>query len=155
MKKIFYVLITLLILPVWGITVILPLPVHAQLMDPKNAEAVAHGKKIYAKHCASCHGIKLQGQPNWQTQRPDGTLPAPPHDETGHTWHHPDLMLFQVTKRGGQAFAPPTFKSTMPAFEKILTDDDIWAVLSFIKSKWPQRIQDRHNRMNDHMRRNK
>jgi len=58
--------------------------------NPNNPQAVALGQQVYAARCASCHGANLEGQPNWQQELPTGGLPAPPHDETGHTWHHND-----------------------------------------------------------------
>lgn len=105
--------------------------------DATNAEQVAAGQAIYHQHCAACHGVNLEGQPNWKQPLPTGGLPAPPHDETGHTWHHADQLLFQITKFGGQATASAEFKSNMPAFQSVLSDADIWAVLAFIKSRWP------------------
>lgn len=96
----------------------------------------ALGRTLYAAHCASCHGAKLEGQPDWQTPKPDGRLPAPPHDATGHTWHHSDQVLFEITRRGMSAVAPGHM-SDMPAFENILSDDEIHAILAFIKSTWP------------------
>ena len=116
--------------------------------DVTNNEAVAQGEQLYAIHCASCHGDNLQGQPDWRVTNADGTLPAPPHDDSGHTWHHPDTLLFNYTKQGGQALAPADFKSGMPAFKEQLTDSEIWAVLSFIKSKWSLQAQLRQARMN-------
>ena len=104
---------------------------------------VAHGEQLYREHCASCHGFELEGQPGWQRPLPDGGLPAPPHDSDGHTWHHPDRLLFEITKFGGQALAPPEFKSNMPAFGQTLSDAEIWAVLAFIKSRWPEEIRAR------------
>lgn len=104
---------------------------------------LAEGQKVYAEHCASCHGAMLEGQPNWRTPLATGGLPAPPHDESGHTWHHPDQVLFNYTKRGGQAMVGARFQSNMPAFGDTLSDDQIWAVLDFIKSRWPQDIQAR------------
>ncbi len=62
----------------------------------------ARGQVIYAEDCASCHGVNLEGQENWRAPTPDGIFPAPPHDTTGHTWHHDDTMLFEYTKFGGQ-----------------------------------------------------
>lgn len=116
--------------------------------NPRNAEAVALGEKVYRANCASCHGVKLEGQSGWNTRRnADGTLPAPPHDKTGHTWHHPDQVLFDYTKKGGQQFAPPGFKSAMPAFGGALSDREIWAVLAYIKSQWPPDIRDRQRQM--------
>ena len=105
--------------------------------DPKDAEHVAFGEKLYAQHCAVCHGAKLEGQPDWRRRLPNGKLPAPPHDESGHTWHHPDEVLFAITKHGMVwPNAPKDYKSDMPAFDGTLSDQEIWAVLAFIKSHW-------------------
>jgi mono/diheme cytochrome c family protein len=109
--------------------------------DPSDAEQVASGQPLYESHCASCHGKELEGQPDWQSRLPTGFLPAPPHDESGHTWHHPDQILFRITKAGGGAEAPAGFKSNMPAFAGTLSDDQIWAILAYIKSRWPDPIQ--------------
>lgn len=111
--------------------------------DADDPQLVARGEAVYAGHCAACHGKRLEGEPDWRSRKPDGTLPAPPHDETGHTWHHPDEMLFEYTKRGGQAMAPPGFRSAMPPFGGILSDAEIWAVLAYIKSQWPDDIRER------------
>lgn len=103
------------------------------------ADKVALGQSVYARHCASCHGAQLEGQANWRQPLPGGGFPAPPHDETGHTWHHPDALLFKIIKFGGQATSGPDFKSNMPAFNKVMTDAEIWAVLMYIKSHWTER----------------
>lgn len=123
-------------------------PSSAGLLRPDDPQVVAEGARIYEVQCASCHGPNLEGQPDWQTRRPDGTLPAPPHDETGHTWHHPDTVLLDLTKNGVQAFAGPNYRSDMPAFEGNLTDAEIIAVLSYIKSRWPAEIRDQHDLIN-------
>jgi mono/diheme cytochrome c family protein len=113
--------------------------------DPTDATQVALGKAVYAEHCASCHGANLEGQPDWRVRKPDGRMPAPPHDTTGHTWHHPDDVLFGITKQGIGAFAPPGYVSDMPTFGGVLTDEQIWAVLAFLKSSWPPEIQARQS----------
>lgn len=125
-------------------------PVYADASDP---ELVRRGERIYAAECAACHGARLEGQPNWRERLPDGTLPAPPHDAEGHTWHHPDQVLFDYTRDGGQAMAPPGFRSAMPAFGQTLEERDILAALAYIKSRWPAEVRDRQERINDAYRR--
>jgi mono/diheme cytochrome c family protein len=100
---------------------------------------VAQGRAIYAAHCASCHGAKLEGQPRWKELLPSGRLPAPPHDASGHTWHHADTLLFAITKYGTAAVVGGGYESDMPAFKDALSDGEIVAVLAFIKSTWPAR----------------
>ena len=109
--------------------------------DPHDAVQVARGAAVYAVACASCHGANLEGQANWQQELPTGGRPAPPHDESGHTWHHNDQALFALIKQGGQAFSPPGYRNRMPAFGAQLTDEEIWAVLAFLKSTWSPEIQ--------------
>jgi len=106
---------------------------------------VSRGQRLYMGHCAACHGINLQGAPNWHRRNSAGYLPAPPHDETGHTWHHRDQLLFDLTKYGPQVVAGSDYKTHMPAYEGMLSDEEIVAVLSFIKSTWPEEIIRIHN----------
>ncbi len=106
--------------------------------------SITAGKTVYEANCATCHGYGLQGQANWQIRSAEGYLPAPPHDETGHTWHHPDQMLFEFTKYGPQKFAGVDYRSTMPAYENRLSDTEIWQVLAYIKAQWPESIQKKH-----------
>ena len=105
-----------------------------------DAETVKLGAQLYAQHCAACHGTKLEGQPNWRQRLPNGRLPAPPHDESGHTWHHPDEVLFAITKNGlVPPYAPKDYESDMPAFRDKLSDAEIRAVLEYIKTHWTSR----------------
>jgi mono/diheme cytochrome c family protein len=115
-------------------------------IDPEDATQVAMGSTIYAEHCAVCHGVNLEGQPNWKERKSDGRLPAPPHDVTGHTWHHPDQQLMLITKKGLAAVVPG-YQSDMPAFETVLSDEEIAAVLAFIQSRWPDDIRERQRAM--------
>ena len=101
------------------------------------APDLAQGKQLYDLHCASCHGLKLEGQPNWRQRLSNGRMPAPPHDESGHTWHHTDEVLFGITKHGlVPPYAPPGYPSDMPAFAGVLSDAEIRSVLAFIASHW-------------------
>jgi mono/diheme cytochrome c family protein len=117
--------------------------------DPRQ---VVLGETLYAAHCASCHGAKLEGQPNWQERQANGRLPAPPHDISGHSWHHPDQVLFEITRQGMAAYAPADYESDMPAFAGVLTDEEIAAVIAFIKSRWPVHVREQQARITEQWR---
>lgn len=105
---------------------------------------IAQGEALYGQNCAACHGADLEGQKDWRTPDADGRLPAPPHDESGHTWHHPDRLLFQYTKLGGRdalKLQGIELDSGMPAFGDVLTDREIWSILAYIQSTWPEPIR--------------
>ena len=116
--------------------------------DAANTALVARGRQVYATRCASCHGGDLQGEPGWPQPRANGSLPIAPLDQNGAAWQHDDQWLFTTIKLGGQATAQPGSTSLMPAFDGGLSDADIWAVISYIKSTWPEHIQQAqpHNR---------
>ncbi|WP_447412957.1 c-type cytochrome, partial [Clostridium perfringens] len=82
------------------------------------------GQELYAANCAACHGTNLEGQPDWKRRLDNGRMPAPPHDASGHTWHHPDQDLLVIVRDGLSAIVPG-YESDMPAFGKVLTDDEI------------------------------
>jgi mono/diheme cytochrome c family protein len=109
-----------------------PAAAAAQQPDP---QLPGLGREIYATHCAACHGENLEGQPNWQAPLPDGKMPAPPLDASGHAPHHPEQQLFQVVK-GGMASVNGGKPTDMPAFEGVLSDEEIGAVLAYIRSHW-------------------
>ena len=90
------------------------------------------GRELYAQSCASCHGANLEGQANAQALIDQGLRPAPPHDETGHTWHHGDAYLLDAIRQG---------VGTMPGYAGTLSDDDMRAILAYIKSSWPPAIR--------------
>ena len=92
---------------------------------------LAMGQAVYESNCASCHGPQGEGQPNWKEPGEDGKLPAPPHDSTGHTWHHPDGVLLKSIAQGS---GMPN--SAMPVYEGQLTPDEMEATLAYIKTFW-------------------
>lgn len=117
-------------------------------IDPTNPAKLAIGEAVYFEHCAACHGQQLEGQADWRRRRADGRLPAPPHDASGHTWHHPDDVLIAITRDGlVPPLAPEGYVSDMPAFGGILSDDEIRAVLAWIMSTWPPDIRDARREM--------
>ncbi|WP_298861714.1 hypothetical protein [uncultured Sulfitobacter sp.] len=73
-------------------------------------------------------------------------FPAPWHDVSCQTWHHDNTMLFEYTKQGRQAalaaMGVTGFNSGMPAFDGKILDDEIWDILAYIRSIWPERERD-------------
>lgn len=134
---------------VWANANATPTLSPGSLFPYKDASIVKQGAEIYAETCAACHGENLEGEPNWQQPKDTGRMPAPPHDQTGHTWHHKDQLLFAITKFGiAKLSNNPSYETDMPIYEDVLSDDEIIAVLAFIKSKWPAEIQERHDMFN-------
>jgi mono/diheme cytochrome c family protein len=117
-------------------------------IDADDKVRVAEGQAVYRAQCARCHGANLEGQPNWKERQANGRLPAPPHDASGHTWHHPDAQLFGIVKQGLAPFVDPGYQSDMPAFEGTLSEEQVAAVLAYIKSTWPPEIRERQARIN-------
>lgn len=113
------------------VLLLLLLAACAEREQPEAAVDVALGQSIYEANCATCHGAQGEGQSNWQQPDAEGKLPAPPHDSTGHTWHHPDGLLLEIIAQGGGA---PD--SNMPAYAEILSKEEMEAVLAYIKTFW-------------------
>lgn len=117
---------------------------------PDDGKIVAIGARIYQSHCASCHGSNLEGQPEWRSRDSRGFLPAPPHNASGHTWHHSDETLFQITKLGvAHVIGDETYQTTMPIYSGVLNDEEIVAVLSWIKAQWPSDIRKSNELVNE------
>ena len=98
-----------------------------------DTSSVRQGEMLYTQYCAACHGANLEGAADWKIALPDGSYPAPPHDSSGHTFHHPDTLLVQIIIDGSY---PPGQDTKMPAFGAILTEEEILSILDFIKSYW-------------------
>ncbi|MBC8453386.1 MAG: cytochrome c [Chloroflexi bacterium] len=91
---------------------------------------VSAGENLYAETCASCHG-PVDGRPVLDV--------APAHGDSGHTWHHPDRLLYQWI------LDKPPLATVMPAFRGTLSDEEVLQVLAYIKSHWLPEIQERQN----------
>ncbi len=97
-------------------------------LDPARIE---RGAVIYVRECAACHGVAGEGQPNWMIPNADGSYNAPPHDPTGHTWHHPDQLLISIVLDGSNF---P--QSQMPVYREKLSEEDVRDILEYIKAWW-------------------
>jgi len=91
---------------------------------------------VYAQHCARCHGANAEGAADWQRPGADGNLPAPPHDDRGHTWRHSDGQLAEIIRDGQRDPFNTSPDLTMPAFRDELTDGEVAAVITYFKSLW-------------------
>jgi mono/diheme cytochrome c family protein len=111
---------------------LLPTPALAPLPTPEDP-ALARGYALYLRECALCHGTRGEGQPDWKITRPDGSLPAPPHDSSGHTWHHADAELLEIITQGGVVYMP---ESQMPGYGDRLSQEEIGLILAWIKTLW-------------------
>lgn len=107
----------------------------AQLADE---ETLQLGQVVYEQRCAECHGIDGEGQFPDAPMQPDetGRFGAPPHNENGHTWHHDDNLIYQIINEGGMGTADAFYP--MPAFGEILTQEEIVAVVAYIKTFWTE-----------------
>ena len=118
-------------------------------IDEKLISQINLGKSLYVTHCASCHGDNLQGQPNWNTKKDkDGHNLSPPLNGTGHTWHHSQEQLFNIIRYGFKIYNE-NYDGKMQGNEK-LNDDDIWSILAYMKSVWPESIQKKYDTISKH-----
>lgn len=104
-----------------------------QTLSPREVEI---GRRVYQTNCAVCHGERAEGAANWREKNPDDTYPPPPHDASGHTWHHGDGTLYRIVRDGGVIFESPGFKSAMPAFRDQLSPEEVRAAIVYLKSLW-------------------
>jgi mono/diheme cytochrome c family protein len=100
------------------------------LLDAKDAGMLKLGGIIYSHRCASCHGSQLEGQSGWREPDLHGRWLAPPHNEQGHTWRHPDNELISMVYGNSSTLTEPH------AHGSNLDREEVIAVLSFIKSHW-------------------
>ena len=143
-----FIMAALLIIALWTIQTTHSI-VRAASADPTESLKISRGKEIADKFCSLCHGKNLEGQSNWRQRKENGKLPAPPLNGKGHTWHHADELLFGMIKEGiVPPYGPPNYQTDMPAWGTTLSDEDIWAVLAYIKSVWPEEAQKIQNEIN-------
>jgi mono/diheme cytochrome c family protein len=98
---------------------------QARLVDPNVMEL---GRKVYEKQCAVCHGSEGKGQP-----------PAyPPLAGNQSITMASPVNSIRMVLNGG--YAPGTLKNPrpygMPPFSHVLDDDEVAAVVTYIRVAW-------------------
>jgi mono/diheme cytochrome c family protein len=113
-----------------------PASITVQAVTLTDADLI-QGHILYTAWCAGCHGDKGEGQfpgapldPSPITNR----IGAPPHDTTGHSWHHSDDLLVRYVIEGG--FTDPAAFYPMPAFGWRLSVPDAQRIVGYIKTLW-------------------
>ena len=104
--------------------------------SPLAADQLARGEALYQANCQACHGDAPTGE---------GALPGVPvHGPAGHTWHHSDRNLTEIILIGSgqigqmmrEMMGTPADTPRMPAWRGKLSDEDIAAILAYIKAGW-------------------
>lgn len=98
---------------------------------------ITRGAELYNANCLGCHGGAIGG---------DMMDIPPPHNANGHTWHHPDCQLIDVVLNGSggmgemmrRMMGVPENAPRMPAFRGKLTEEDVEAILAYIKTWWTE-----------------
>ncbi len=117
--------------------------------DPGDQEQVILGAALYGRDCARCHGDDMGGELGWAREEAGlsnedieaiskrlGDV-APAHDEHGTTSRLPDEVLFRIIDEGpAKVLKKP--ESRMTGFHDRLAQDEIWAIIAFMKDHWQQ-----------------
>jgi cytochrome c oxidase cbb3-type subunit 2 len=105
-------------------------------------ELVTRGMAVYAENCAQCHGEHGEGMP--------GAVPSLIDDEfLGQKGDVPDGTYFGLISCGSDAKKaigrPGDPAGGMTAFGGQLSDEDIWAVISFIRAQQKHEAEEKHH----------
>ena len=109
-------------------------------------EAIAKGEELFAKNCASCHGVKAVGPGvDWRKKTADGRFPPPPLNGSAHAWHHDPKLLDRIIAEGGKMYGK-SYDGWMPAFGDRLEAADRLAIIKYLHSLWPEKVQKRYDK---------
>lgn len=94
-------------------------------------EQLARGASIYTQNCVPCHGDRLDGQGHYA----HAFSPVPLPFTGGETIDQlqESYVFWRIAKGGpGLPAEGAPWNSAMPAWEDVLTEDEIWAVILFL-----------------------
>jgi len=93
-------------------------------------ETVAEGQNLYSTNCVSCHGATGLGDGD------AGRALTPSPALLAHMVQMPmavDEYLIWSISDGGEPFG-----TDMPAFKDVLTNDEIWKIIAYMRAGFPQ-----------------
>ena len=102
-----------------------------------DTQQLALGERLFQANCATCHGARAEGDPNWRQRDISGHFPPPPLNGSGHSWHHSAEVLTEVIRNGR-----PKGPSNMPAWKGKLSEAEMAAIVAWFQSLWPQPVYD-------------
>ena len=133
----------LLILVVF--TTVVAYPAQGQINRGYDPQLLSRGETAFQENCAVCHGQRAEGTvKEWQKRDDQGRYPPPPLNGTAHTWHHPIGSLFHTIQNGTLSIG-----GSMPPWKDKLTDEEIFSVIIWLTSLWPDEIYAAWMRLNN------
>ncbi len=110
-----------------------------------DAASAGRGEAIYRQNCLSCHGADGNGK-----GPAAAGLAHAPADLTNHFHTAPgqgDAYLFWRVSEGGMVEPFRGMKSAMPPFKTLLSEQEIWDVLTYVHQKFHGGFPDMHGQM--------
>jgi mono/diheme cytochrome c family protein len=94
---------------------------------PYTASSIARGKQFYLRQCVECHDQDGKGLGRRDF---NGTPPADLTDPEAWTYGTSPEAIFLSIRNGT--------KEDMPGYKDKLQDEQIWHVVNFVRSLWPE-----------------
>ena len=108
-----------------------------ELQNPVPRSDVVLGSQVFQVNCAVCHGTAGVGDGPMAEKLAEAGYRTPPANLTaaGPTVAKPDGEVYQIITKGfAGAYGLPAERFVMPAFDKLLTAEERWALVHYIRS---------------------
>jgi hypothetical protein len=124
--------------PITGREVIYTMAVARELDSPFPVidATLIMGSELYRVNCAVCHGTGGEGDGPMRQRMKDSGYSRVPADLTsaGPTAGKSDGEVFQIISQGfAGAYGMPPESFLMPSYRKLLTSDERWMIIQYIR----------------------